>query len=694
MNSLKHKIIAITLLIILFTAFIIGGLSIKTTATITGIDARKLIQLTNELKSTQLNNIIRSIEQSVDTLALIATNNLIDIKAFKQSALYVKDYTNSIEQSVLDFANNTQGALSVYVRYNPEFTEPTSGLLLIRSDINSPFEKVIPTDFSMYDPSDTARVGWYYTPVQNQAATWLDPYMNSNTNVCKISYVVPIFIDGVSIGVIGMDIDFSTFQNIITETKLYDTGYAILLNADNTVLAHKDLPMGTSLHEAKFSNLDAILSDLSLQNTATEYNYNNERKSMNYSILENGMKLVLTAPVKEIYEHPFLLGLQIAVVSVIAILLAIILSIIFSRKLIQPITILTDIIEKTSKFNFIPSTNTKRLYALKDETGIMVRSVHNMRQSLRTIVGNINEVSQTINHNVSSLCALAEKMNAMCIDNSATTEQLAAGMEETSAATEHISESISYINKSAIEISTLSAHGNLQATEIQQRANTLYDQTALARQQTQSVYITVKDKTALAVENAKAVEKVNILTNVINNIASQTSLLALNASIEATRAGEAGRGFAVVASEIASLASQSTQTVKDINLIIEEVHKAVSQMSSCLVDTSQFLESVVLTDYDNFMNVGKQYAEDAHQFQENMTQIYTAINALVQTTGQINETIQGINFTITESSTGIMDIAEKTNVIVKSTSDTQELANLNKASTEQLEAIVKSFTLN
>lgn len=694
MKSLKHKITAITLLIILFTAFIIGGLSIKTTTTITGIDARKLIQLTNELKSTQLNNIITSIEQSVDTLALIATNNLIDIKAFKQSALYVKDYTNSIEQSVLDFANNTQGALSVYVRYNPEFTEPTSGLLLVRSDSNSPFEKVIPTDFSMYDPSDTTHVGWYYTPVQNQAATWLDPYMNSNTNVCKISYVVPIFIDGVSIGVIGMDIDFSTFQNIITETKLYDTGYAILLNADNTVLAHKDLPMGTSLHQEKFSNLDAILSDPSLQNTATEYNYNNERKSMNYSILENGMKLVLVAPVKEIYEHPFLLGLQIAVVSVIAILLAIILSIIFSRKLIQPITILTDIIEKTSKFNFIPSTNTKRLYALKDETGIMARSVHNMRQSLRTIVGNINEVNQTINHNVSSLCALAENMNAMCIDNSATTEQLAAGMEETSAATEHISESISYINTSAIEISTLSAHGNLQATEIQQRANTLYDQTALARQQTQSVYITVKDKTALAVENAKAVEKVNVLTNVINNIASQTSLLALNASIEAARAGEAGRGFAVVASEIASLASQSTQTVKDINLIIEEVHKAVSHMSSCLIDTSQFLESVVLTDYDNFMNVGKQYAEDAHQFQENMTQIYAAINALVQTTGQINETIQGINFTITESSTGIMDIAEKTNVIVKSTSYTQELATLNKASTDQLEAIVKSFTLN
>ena len=693
MHSLKHKIIAIILLITSFVTIITGALSIKMTTYISQLEAKQIMQLSSELNRTQLNNIITRIEQSVDTLAVITTNNLSDTQAFKQSDAYVESYTQTIEKTVLDFANNTEGALSVYIRYNPEFTAPTSGLFFVRSDANSAFEKVTPTDFSMYDPSDTAHVGWYYTPIQNQAATWLDPYLNANINVYMVSYVVPIFKDGESIGVVGMDIDFTTFQNLVNEIKLYDTGYGILTNAENTVLAHKTLPMGTNLQDEQYSAINRILSDTKLQNTAQEYTFDNQAKSLCYTILENGMKLILAAPISEIYSNSYLLALQIIVISLVSILIAIILTIIFSKKLIKPITLLTDIIEKTSKFNFIPTTNTKRLYALKDETGTMARSVHSMRQALRDMVSNIDEVSQTINHNVSSLCLATDHMNKMCMENSATTEQLAAGMEETSATTEHISESISYINKSAIEISTLSADGNQLATEIHQRANTLYDQTALARKQTQSVYLTVKDKTALAVENAKAVEKVNDLTNVINSIASQTSLLALNASIEAARAGEAGRGFAVVASEIATLASQSTQTVKDINLIIEEVHKAVSQMSSCLVDTSQFLEAVVLTDYDNFMNVGKQYSEDANQFQDNMTHIYTSINALVQTTEQINEAIQGINSTITESSVGIMDIAEKTNVIVKSTCDTQELANLNKISTQQLEVIVKSFTI-
>lgn len=693
MNSLKHKIMSMTLLITLFTAIIIGGLSISTTTDITNTEARKSMQLTSQLKSTQLNSIISRIEQSVDTLALTTVNNISDTKAFQQNSTYVKEYTDSMERTILDFANNTQGALSVYLRYNPEFTEPTSGLFLVRSDVNSQFEKVTPTDFSTYEPTDTAHVGWYYTPVQNKAATWLDPYMNANINVYMVSYVVPIFEDGVSIGVVGMDIDFNTFQNIIDELQLYDTGYAFLTNAENTILSHKNLPMGTSLNDERFGNLNAILNDTSCQNTSIQYNYNNQTKDLCYSILGNGMKLALTAPVKEIYSTSLSLGLKIISAAAIALLLALLLSIIFSRRLIKPITMLTDIIEKTSQFNFRHTTNTKQLYALKDETGTMARAVHTMRQSLRTIVGNIDQVSETITHNVSSLCSVTENMNAMCMDNSATTQQLAAGMEETSATTDHISESIAYINTSTAQISTLSANGNVLATQVMERANILYDKTALARAQTQNVYMTVKDKTNLAVENAKAVEKINTLTNVINNIASQTSLLALNASIEAARAGDAGRGFAIVASEIATLATQSTQTVKDINAIIQEVHNAVSHMSACLVDTSHFLENVVLTDYDNFMDVGKQYADDASNFQNNMSHIYNAINALAQTTAQINDAIQGINATMAESSSGVMNIAEKTGDMVKATTQTQHLANTNKDCITELEKIVKSFTL-
>ncbi len=274
---------SMTLLITLFTAIIIGGLSISTTTDITNTEARKSMQLTSQLKSTQLNSIISRIEQSVDTLALTTVNNISDTKAFQQNSTYVKEYTDSMERTILDFANNTQGALSVYLRYNPEFTEPTSGLFLVRSDVNSQFEKVTPTDFNTYEPTDTAHVGWYYTPVQNKAATWLDPYMNANINVYMVSYVVPIFKDGVSIGVVGMDIDFNTFQNIIDELQLYDTGYAFLTNAENTILSHKNLPMGTSLNDERFGNLNAILNDTSCQNTSIQYNYNNQTKDLCYS---------------------------------------------------------------------------------------------------------------------------------------------------------------------------------------------------------------------------------------------------------------------------------------------------------------------------------------------------------------------------------------------------------------------------
>lgn len=73
-------------------------------------------------------------------------------------------------------------------------------------------------------------------------------------------------------------------------------------------------------------------------------------------------------------------------------------------------------------------------------------------------------------------------------------------------------------------------------------------------------------------------------------IASQTNLLALNASIEAARAGEAGKGFAVVATEIGNLANQSSETVGNINVIMEEISIAVNHMTDSLEETTEFLE--------------------------------------------------------------------------------------------------------
>ena len=130
------------------------------------------------------------------------------------------------------FSENTDGAITSYIRYNPEFTEPTSGIFLTRNDTKSAFESVEPTDFSMYDPSDATHVGWYYIPKEAGEAVWIPPYHNQNLDTLMISYVVPIIIDDEFICIVGIDIDFNSILNDVDEITTAIGGSAYLSSDD------------------------------------------------------------------------------------------------------------------------------------------------------------------------------------------------------------------------------------------------------------------------------------------------------------------------------------------------------------------------------------------------------------------------------------------------------------------------------
>ena len=198
MKSIRTKITVAIVVCSLITAFMISILSISDTRELSNTAAENELVLTCDNTGREINALISRIEQSVDTLTDIAMEKM-DFSKFQNNNAYVEEYTNGLLQEFITFAEHTDGAITAYIRYNPEFTEPTSGIFLTRNDTQSAFDSITPTDFSMYDPSDAAHVGWYYIPVANKAPLWMDPYLNANINVYMISYVVPLYENGTSV---------------------------------------------------------------------------------------------------------------------------------------------------------------------------------------------------------------------------------------------------------------------------------------------------------------------------------------------------------------------------------------------------------------------------------------------------------------------------------------------------------------
>lgn len=597
----------------------------------------------------------------MDTLSEVAMSNF-DYDSFRQSKDYADTYTETVQQAVLDFANHTNGAVTAYLRYNPNYSNPTSGVFAQRQSVDSELQCLTPTDFSMYDESDVEHVGWYYLPVQAKEAIWMSPYMNENINIYMISYVVPLFAeDGTSIGVVGMDIDFSQITDLVDETTVYQSGYAFLTDASGSIMHHKNVDEGTVITDLDSSlkkGADFLAEDGN-QGKTLEYTYKNVDKKLAFYNLDNGMKLVLTAPVSEIYSEAYGLAKMIILAMIVAFILSAVIGIVMGTGLTKPIRQLTSVIEQTAALDFRPTEAGAKLRKQKDEIGDMATKIHDMRKKLRAMMENLQQTQQVLETNTGNLNQLMKQNSAYAEDNSAATQELAAGMEETSANAAHIVENVGIMRESSDNIQRLAEDGEKNSGQIQERAGEMERISTESRHKTDQMYAVMKQKTDAAVEQAKSVQKINALTDNIKQISSQTNLLALNANIEAARAGEAGRGFAVVASEIGDLATQTLDTVSTIDEIVGEVNSSVSNMTECLTTIMEFLEQTVLGDYEHFAQVGEQYHADAGTFQQIMQQTKEAVDALEQHIGEISSTVSEINSMVEQSTDGISGIAEK-----------------------------------
>lgn len=323
-------------------------------------------------------------------------------------------------------------------------------------------------------------------------------------------------------------------------------------------------------------------------------------------------------------------------ITVIGVLLAIISAIRLNMIIIKRIKNIGTLAERLAIYDISQEIVVTR----NDEIGAIA-------DALNTAQKNIRHLIQTISDESCNMSALSEELSATVqevsykldiVDNS--TKEINTTMTETSATAEEISASIEEVNSSMESLASKAAEGSLNAGKIRNRAEKVKNDSKIAIDGTKEIYEQKERNILKAIEDAKVVDEVKVMAEVISSISEQTNLLALNAAIEAARAGESGRGFAVVAEEVRKLAEESSQTVETIKNTISKIQAAFENLSDNSKDILNFMANEVTDELNAYSKIGEKYSKDG-EFVSSMSEELVAMAQEVEATvEQITEALQ------------------------------------------------------
>ena len=194
-----------------------------------------------------------------------------------------------------------------------------------------------------------------------------------------------------------------------------------------------------------------------------------------------------------------------------------------------------------------------------------------------------------------------------------------------------------------------------------------------------------------AIENSKSVNQVNSLTKDIVAISSSTTLIALNASVEAMRAGEAGKSFSVVAREIKSLANSCSETAGRIQEVNQIVTNAVHNLSKHSQDMADYLSETVLTEFQEIVRSGRQYKEDADYVKEMIDAFNSRTDRLRNSMIDIADSIESITKAIDDGAGGITGVADSTKSLAGDMADITDRMDTNREIVEELKKQMEVF---
>ena len=306
------------------------------------------------------------------------------------------------------------------------------------------------------------------------------------------------------------------------------------------------------------------------------------------------------------------------------------------------------------------------------------------RSPLRNLINQVKTESKYIDNDVDKVVNNVSILYDNIGDVSATTEELSAGMEETAASSQEMSATSQEIEHIVHQIAKRSQEGAKEAEAISHRADQTKTNVIASDKKAKEALSNTQQNLKDALEAAKVVKEIDILSASIMQITAQTNLLALNASIEAARAGEAGKGFSVVADEIRGLAEQSKNTVLKIQETTSKVTGSVDRLSECAEDVLSYISTDVVNDYAVLLEVADHYSNDAKYVDELVSEFNSSSDVLLASIQNIITAIDGVAIAANEGAKGTADIANRVSETTLKASEVQEIVELTKKSTRRL----------
>ena len=505
------------------------------------------------------------------------------------------------------------------------------------------------------------------------------PRVSSNISDITSNYIVDI----ATVAGEGIDneIRMSSYDSIMTTGNLkrlignvaiknVDGSYSYIVDADGTMLYHPTAEkIGKSVENAVVKEVVAKLkSGDRPKPEVIEYTFNGQKKYAGIYVGKNKeFVMVVNAEKTEIMSGLTSIVSAIVKGSIFALIVCLIISVFVTRHIVAPIIHATDTVKRLGELDFSEDNSAdKKMLRRKDEVGVMIRSFADFRNIIVDVMSKISAYSDKL-------------------QEAAATSQA----QETQSATENVIVMGNMIEETSKEVSMLGENAAVMRKAGENAMSILAELEEINIKTMDAIQI-IGEQTQKTNESAV---KIKVATDMISEIAEETTLLSLNASIEAARAGEQGRGFAVVANQIQKLAEQSgdatTQITEVINELVNDAQESVQTMEEVKEVMNRQSENVSQTE-KAFKSVEKGIAESI----ESVESIIDKTTKLDDARSNVVDVVQSLSAIAEENAASAEETSASASEVGSIMDDVSQNANMLDEIAVQLNENVKKFKVS